>query len=88
MDYYYQPEIQEVQYVIDEQYLPQQIQTEQQTEQETEQYMTWIETWDTEYQELAKSVWEEYVADPSLLTADDYETLDDIVFNQITPTLE
>lgn len=77
MDYYYQPEIQEVQYVIDEQVQP-----------TIEQNMTWVETWDTEYQSLAQEVWGEYVDHPELLTEDDYEILDNIVFNQIKPALE
>ena len=69
---YYQPEIQEVQYIIDEQIQP-----------TIEVEMTWVETWDSEYTDIAQSVWDEFVENPELLTQDDYEQLDDIVFNRI-----
>jgi len=48
-----------------------------------EKTSTWIESWDTPYQELATRIWNEYVADESLLTYDGLLELDEVMFGEL-----
>jgi len=48
-----------------------------------EETTTWIESWDTPYQELATRIWNEYVADESLLTYDGLLQLDEVMFGEL-----
>lgn len=45
-----------------------------------EQPVTWIESWDTEAQEVAQRIWNEYVTDALLLTEESIADLDALVF--------
>lgn len=48
-----------------------------------EEPLSWVETWTDEAQPIALSVWQEFVADESLLTEEDYYQLDTLVFERL-----
>jgi hypothetical protein len=45
----------------------------------SEDTVSWVESYDLEYQELAQTIWDTYVGDPSLLDDSGYDMLDGIL---------
>lgn len=46
-------------------------------------YTSWIDTWVDDTQSVAQRIWDEYVADESLLDEDAYEILDELVYTAL-----